>query len=156
MGPVPTLGAFGARHSLLDAMHRTFPRTLEALADVFEFVGQAVGSVDGAGRVLPEIELAVEEIFANMVRHNPQGREPIRLGIREEDGGVAITLDDPSGDGFDPFGLPAVDVEAPLEARRPGGLGIHLVRRLADRYTFDAVDGGSRIILHKSIHPSIR
>jgi len=33
---------------------------------------------------------------------------------------------------FDPTRAPEVDVSLPLERRRPGGLGIHLVRKVVD------------------------
>ncbi len=41
------------------------------------------------------------------------------------------------GDPFDPLAAPPPDLEAPLEERDLGGLGVHIVRSLADevRYT---------------------
>ena len=33
---------------------------------------------------------------------------------------------------FDITQLPDVDVDAPIEKRQPGGLGLHLIKRMAD------------------------
>ena len=48
------------------------------------------------------------------------------VGIR-----LTMTIAD-DGVPFDPLGAEAPDVDAPLEEREIGGLGIHLVRNLVD------------------------
>ena len=47
-------------------------------------------------------------------------------------GGVEVTLVDRDVEPFDVTRAPDADVRAPVEARRPGGLGLHLVRRMVD------------------------
>lgn len=133
-------------------MDATFPRTLDALDDVFGFVERSLGRIAGAEDVRPDLDLAVEEVFTNMVRHNPDGTGRIRIRVRGAEAGVLIELEDPTSSEYDPFRRPEVDIRAPLEDRQPGGLGIHLIKRLVDRYGYAYSDGCSRVTLYKLLH----
>jgi len=42
-----------------------------------------------------------------------------------------------------------VDVDAPLEDRTPGGLGVYLIQNLADALEYEYGDGRSRVIFTK-------
>jgi serine/threonine-protein kinase RsbW len=55
------------------------------------------------------------------------------------DGGVELTLIDHDVEPFDITRAPDVDIGKPIEEREPGGLGLHLVRRMADRVDYDYV-----------------
>ena len=44
--------------------------------------------------------------------------------------GVEVSLTDFGVDRFDPRDAPPVDVDAPLEQRTPGGLGLYLVLKM--------------------------
>ena len=46
---------------------------------------------------------------------------------------------------FDPFGAPQLDVDAPLEQRRAGGMGLHLVRNLTDELTYENESDRNRL-----------
>ena len=52
---------------------------------------------------------------------------------------------------FDPLGVPAPDLQAPLPERRVGGLGIHFVRRLMSEVRYARVDGRNRLVLRKRL-----
>jgi anti-sigma regulatory factor (Ser/Thr protein kinase) len=79
------------------------------------------------GRVLDDIRLLVSELVTNAVRHAgaPRGGE-IELDVSMEASSVRVEVADP-GDGFDPE--PRDD-----EMTRPGGWGLYLVDRIADRW----------------------
>ena len=66
---------------------------------------------------------------------------------------VEVTLTDYGVDRFDPTLAPEVDISLPLEQRKPGGLGLHLIRRMVDsiRYEYDEVNRQSRITFRKII-----
>jgi len=79
-----------------------------------------------------ELNLVLEELFTNAVRHGGcQGMEKaVRIRLQPlENRAVAIEFHD-RGVPFDPTAAPAPDLEAALEKRGGGGLGIHLVRQL--------------------------
>jgi anti-anti-sigma factor len=78
--------------------------------------------------------LATEEVMANIATHAYGGRPGCEAGVEirllpEE---IQIRFED-AGPPFNPLEQPAPDVEAPIAARGVGGLGIFLVRQLADR-----------------------
>jgi len=76
-----------------------------------------------------DLNLALEELFVNAVKHGGcEGMQnAARVCLQLDDGAVAVEIAY-RGLPFDPTTAPPPDLEAPLDERRPGGLGIHLVR----------------------------
>ena len=72
-------------------------------------------------------------------------RTDVSVSLSRQDGRVVLDLLDPDGDHFDPTERPEVDVNASPEDRRPGGLGIHLVRKLAETVQYRHEGRSSRI-----------
>jgi serine/threonine-protein kinase RsbW len=98
----------------------------------------------------------VEEIFTNMVKYNRGSAHRIRIAVSRADDSVVVRLTDFDVDPFDPASAPEVDVDLPLEARRPGGLGLHLVKSLADKLTYEYEDRVMRVSVVKRIKPDVR
>lgn len=129
-----------ARRDPRPALARTFPRLNEALEDIVLFTADAFAGE----RIDPElrgtVDLILEELFTNMVKYG-DSRGDVTVAIAAVPGGVEVTLVEHEADhAFDPTLGPDPDITAPLEARKPGGLGLYLVRRLADavEYRYDA------------------
>jgi serine/threonine-protein kinase RsbW len=104
-----------------------------------------------AGAAMP-FELALEELFTNVVRHgSPAGSAPrVEVTLALADSTLTLTLED-DGPAFDPLALPAPDVTAALEARPIGGLGVFLVRQMMDAVRYDRVGVRNRIRLTKRV-----
>ena len=98
-------------------------------------------------RILPTVDLAVEELFTNMVKYGTGSNGPVHLALTGMDGGVELTLIDEDVDAFDVTQAAEVDINAPIEQRTPGGLGLHLIRRMAEsvQYEYAAESRQSRI-----------
>lgn len=130
-----------------------FPRAVTSLDDVFEFLQRFAEEHDLDQRTVLSLNLIVEELFTNMVRHNVGGGDHITLALDHDDASVFIELVDLDVEPFDPSTVAAVPVEAGIELRKPGGLGVHLVRRLVDdmRYDYDTEDRRMRISVKKSV-----
>lgn len=85
-----------------------------------------------------DLQLIVEEACVNVMHHAyPAGQGgPLTLAVRiVNEGGprrIEMTLED-RGRPFDPLSVAPVDTAATVEARAPGGLGVHLIRQLSDR-----------------------
>ena len=126
-----------------------FTRSIDALAGVFDLIESFVASIEGGERALQPLQMAVEEIFVNMVRHNAAGAGDIGIDARLADGEIVVRISDYDSPRFDITVAPEVDTSAPLEERTPGGLGIHLVRKLMDRVEYDHRGRTSTITLHK-------
>ena len=64
---------------------------------------------------------------------------------------MVCTLTDPDCPRWDPTAAPDADVEAALEDRRAGGLGLHLIRRMVDQVDYTHEDRVGRIVFRKRI-----
>ncbi len=97
-------------------------------------------------------ELALEEVFMNVVMHGSRDRPDVRaeFTLRHEDSWVELTIRD-NGAPFDPLAAPEPDVTAPLEDRPIGGLGVHLIRTLMDAVSYALVDGRNVLVLRKHL-----
>jgi len=63
---------------------------------------------------------------------------------------LVIKVED-DGRPFNPLLSPPPDLHRPLEQRRVGGLGLHLVRELTNCIEYDRVDGKNRLVIRKKI-----
>ena len=97
-------------------------------------------------------ELALEEIFMNVVMHGspagPVARVEVSLALR--DGCLTLMIED-DGPSFDPRSLAAPDVTASLEERRVGGLGVYLVRQMMDAVSYQRLGGRNQLSMTKRV-----
>jgi serine/threonine-protein kinase RsbW len=124
----------------------SIPSDIDALAQLADFVQSlaAAGELDSTRAY--GLRLAADELATNVIVHGYGEGNPGELTI---DGGVDqdsvwLRLID-NAPPFDPHtdGPPA-DIETPLGERRPGGLGLHLVRSVVDEFRYEFVDGQNR------------
>lgn len=128
-------------------------RAIGSLSSLFDFVD---GFVDR--HAVPEgpafdLRLALEELFTNMVKYHPEGAETILMRLERDGGSVRATLQDFDVDSWDVTLAPEPDLEAPVEARGPGGMGLHLVRMVTDDFRYEYRDRSSTITVTKRIQP---
>ena len=133
-----------------DAVKRreqTFSRSVDALPAMVAFTDELFAEQWADSRLRPTIDFALEELFTNMVKYSPMGTADVRIDVMAVEGGLEVTMTDHGVAPFDVTRAPDVDVDAPIERRRPGGLGLHLTRRLVDSldYAYDEARGESRI-----------
>ena len=111
-----------------------------------------------AGAGLPEVRrldlrLALEEVFANVVRYAWEGgQHTVHLRLAREAGAVVAVLED-DGQPFNPLDLPPFDPDTPLQERREGGMGINMLRSLTDQQTYERCGGRNRLRLTVRRHP---
>lgn len=111
--------------------HLQLPRRTEALAQLFAFTADTWQRERLPAALRPAADLVLEELFTNIVKYG-RGTGPVAIGIRAVDGGVEVTLVEPDAEPFDVTQAPRVDIDRPAAQRQPGGLGLHLIRRLVD------------------------
>jgi serine/threonine-protein kinase RsbW len=93
----------------------------------------------------------VEELFTNMVKYNPEATRDIALSMGQSNATLTVRLTDFDVAPFDVTRAPQVDVTKPLEERAIGGLGLHLVRQMADTIRYEYADGRSTITFTKTL-----
>ncbi len=124
---------------------RRLARTLASLDDLFAFVAEFVAACDLDESRGFDVALVLEELFTNQVKYNPEGAPAVEVGLRRDGSTVVVWLRDFDVEPFDPTRAPVVDISRPLSERQAGGLGLHLVRRVADRVDYDYRDRCSTI-----------
>lgn len=122
---------------------RSFPRTAASLPEIFEFMDDFFSRAGvGDDHRLP-MQFAVEELFTNLVKYSRGGTRDIQLDLRRDGGRLVVSLTDFGVERFDIRTVPNVDVDRDLKDRKPGGLGIHLLKRMVDDVGYEYVDGRS-------------
>ena len=91
------------------------------------------------------VDLATEELFVNMVTYNTESEKDILIQMRPHKHGVEVSLTDYDVDRFDPTAAGSVDINAPLEERTPGGLGLYLVLKMVDSIHYEYRNRQSKI-----------
>jgi anti-sigma regulatory factor (Ser/Thr protein kinase) len=116
---------------------RSFARRVDALPHIVAFTAEAFAQEAIDPRLRLAVDFAVEELFTNMVKYGASSTADVRIDVAAIDGGVEVTLTDYDVEPFDVTRAPDADVGLPIEARQPGGLGLHLIRRLVDAIEYD-------------------
>lgn len=130
---------------------KTFRRNIDELQNIFEFLEMNFQKIPIQQKDQFEMELSVEEIFMNMVRHNSGSSEHIEVTFAGDDKTVVLSLIDNEKVPFDITKTKEVDFEEYFREKKSGGLGIHLVKQFMDSVTFDHQNGVSTIIITKHI-----
>jgi anti-sigma regulatory factor (Ser/Thr protein kinase) len=97
------------------------------------------------------MQFAVEELFTNLVKYSRGGTRDILLDMSRERGRLVVSLTDFDVERFDIRAVPDVNVDLKLADRRPGGLGIHLLKRMVDDVGYEYVDGRSTTTFVKEL-----
>jgi serine/threonine-protein kinase RsbW len=99
--------------------------------------------------------LAIEELITNCIKYGYDDKleHDIEIHLSVAAGQMSLSVID-DGHEFDPLKAPAPDQHLPLEARPIGGLGIHLLRQLADRMTYERRDGHNHVTVTKKLASS--
>jgi serine/threonine-protein kinase RsbW len=127
---------------------RRFPNQLEELSRVLEEAEDFMAARDVSRRAIYLARLALEEMATNVLKYgyDDPAKHEIRLRIETHPGILLLTLED-DGHEFNPLTAPPPDVNLPAEDRVPGGLGIHLIRNLAEQLRYERVDGHNRLTI---------
>ena len=126
-------------------MQRKCSRNLDELKEIVAMTGRLFDECDIDPAKRPVVDLCIEEIFVNMVTYDTETSEQILIEMAPHGSGVEVSLTDFGVDRFDPRRVAPVDIDAPLEKREPGGLGLFLVMKMVDSINYEYKDRVSRI-----------
>lgn len=130
-------------------MHKKFGRSYASLEEIFEFTDVFFADAKIEPSVRFPVHFVMEELFTNMVKYNPDNENEILLKVASNNGEVIVSLTDYDVDDFDVTAERHVDVEAPLDERTPGGLGILLIQKMVDSLEYDYADRQSTVTFTK-------
>lgn len=121
---------------MVASAQREFRRRIDALDGIFQFLDEFALIAGLDDRSKSRLGLVVEELFTNMVRHSKGAGHDVGIRLERRDQRLHLELTDDDVEPFDPDTVPVPDVSAGLESRRPGGLGLHLVRAMVDELDY--------------------
>lgn len=125
---------------------------LESLSVFREFITECCGRHNVPDETVFELKLAVDEACTNVIEHGYKGMDPgsIILSFRIEADRILVSITD-FGHVFEPVEAPKPNVEAALEDRPLGGLGLYLIYQTMDNIDYQPSDDGNTLAFTKYI-----
>ena len=123
------------------------PAELGRVADVRQLVRDVAGICQAPEPCMDDLVQAVDEATTNVIVHGYRGA-PGWVDVAAERVGdrIVVTVTDEARQ-FDPTLVPEPDLSVPPHRRRPGGMGIHLIRQATDRLEHEPRPGGGNILM---------
>jgi len=133
----------------------TLAAELESLQKFRDFITSCCAQYHVAPDVVFDLKLAVDEACTNVIVHGYKGMDPgsIILSFRIEPDRILVQITD-FGHVFEPASFPKPDVEAALEDREIGGLGLFLIYQSMDDIEYHSSEEGNILTFTKLIEPS--
>lgn len=132
---------------------QAFARRIDELPEVFAFIDRAFHAFDISLALRHDVHFVVEELFTNAVKYGGASSQRIELELQGAGTAAQVRMTDRDVHAFDPTRVPDADVNQPIEHRKPGGLGLHLVRRIVDGidYRYDEATRTGHTRFHRRL-----
>ena len=119
--------------ALTDARAISVYPCMEALPLIAQYLDERLSAAEVFGRLAKRAHIAADEICSNIVRYS--GADTAQVSVERRMGGIALVFRD-NGAPFDPTAAPDADTALAAEERGIGGLGIHMVRKMAAEMSY--------------------
>lgn len=133
------------------SLERTFKKGISSLEGIFEFIEEFSASNEVVSETRYALELAIEELFTNMVKYSPESDSDVLISLTLSGKTLQVCLTDYGVKPFDPTKAKEVDINLPLDQRKPGGLGIFLTKKLMETIQYKHTNGNNIITLIKHL-----
>jgi serine/threonine-protein kinase RsbW len=130
----------------------TLAAEVESLQAFRKFITDCCAKYDLPGDTVLKLKLAVDEACTNIIEHGYKGMDPgsIILSFRIESDRILVQLTD-FGHVFEPAEAPKPDLEAALEDRPLGGMGLYLIYQMMDNIDYESSEDGNTLTFTKYI-----
>jgi len=126
------------------------PAKLENLEKMFVFLREAAKAKGFDDKEVNRLQLACEEALVNVISYAyPEGNGDIEIRCESQSNGLEVKIID-SGIAFDPLSLADPDINAPLEQRKIGGLGVFLIKKIMDKVYYERAGNQNILTLFKT------
>ncbi len=118
------------------------------LNTIAQFVTEWALKAELDERAIYAVQMAVDEACSNIIEHayGGEGKGDIQLECQLLPAGLQVTITD-FGEPFAPENIADPALDAPLESRAEGGLGLFLMRQLMDEIRFEFGDGQNKLMM---------
>jgi serine/threonine-protein kinase RsbW len=94
-----------------------------------------------------DVVIAVNEAVTNIMVHGYGPTPgPIEIAVSVEGADIIVALHDRAVP-FDPNSVDPPDITVPLQVRKPGGMGVHMMRSYVDELIYRQSTGGMNVLL---------
>lgn len=130
-------------------MERRFQRDLSSLEELSRFVAEFLSRHGLAPSNAYDLDLILEELFTNVLKYS-SGSDTVAVRLQSEGPTITISLSEfDVAKAYDITRSPDPDLSRPIAERKVGGLGIHMVRQLADTIRYEYKDRVSTTTITK-------
>lgn len=136
---------------MADLRRLSVPARIDNIPSIVSFVAQAAEAAGFGETDVFHCQMAADEACTNIVEHAYTGQEdgPIDVVCEVTPGDLTIWITD-SGQRFDPTAVPEPDLaNQPVDELEPGGIGLHLMRKMVDEVEFTFEEGQNRLRMRK-------
>ncbi len=112
---------------------RSFPPTQDGIAAASSFLDECV---EMNQPLSASLHVILDEICSNIVKHSGASGFEMDVELLADPAGVKLTFRD-DGTPYDPLAHEDPDTSLPAEERPIGGLGIMMVRKMADSMSYE-------------------
>ena len=123
---------------------RTFPCAVDSLGPAAGFIRSSLAGIDG--KPVAALLNAADEIASNIVNYSGAGE--FSVAVERTKDRLRLTFSD-TGAAYNPLQHVDPDTHAAIEDRPVGGLGLVVVKRLADRVTYARENGRNDLTIIK-------
>ena len=104
-----------------------------------------------SGEVTHDIHLVLEEIFSNIVFYSfhDQDEHQIAISLSIRNNILVLEIED-DGISFNPLESKMPDLDIPIEERKTGGMGIHIVRVFMDEIEYFRKQNKNILVMKKN------
>ena len=132
----------------------TLPVSAESAAAANAFPEEVLTRLGCPLDAVTKINIAVDEIFSNIVKYSGGREVTIECGAVGSDTAVVRFTDD--GRPYDPLQMPEPDTSKPIDEREAGGLGIYLVKQMMDNLSYEYRDNKNILTVEKKFNTDIQ
>lgn len=127
--------------------------TIDNVEKVTEFVDVELENINCPLKSKTQIDIAIDELFSNIAyyAYNPDiGKATIRFEVDESIPAVIVTFMD-NGVPYNPLEKTDPDVNAKIDERAIGGLGIFMVKKSMDAIDYEYKDNKNILKIKKNL-----
>ena len=129
----------------------TIDAKVENLENVTEFITSSLEEKNCSMKTIMQMELVIEEIFVNVANYAYRPNVgPITICKEIDDKALTISFID-GGVDYNPLEHKDPDINAGIDEREIGGLGIFLVKKNVDEVSYERKDGQNILTIKKNL-----